>query len=316
MKFKPFLVYLFIFFLLTACESPFAQVVLAPESAQVLNMPNELPLTLKNKYFPWYGSLLNLDGSKTAYPKNAVGFIRLSGDEKKMTYSANPVIAQDSNLPKVEDSTIIVYDLQKQDNRILVSKNLQFPDAVSLNTPSFTSDASGVVFLIDWKNKTDLAQADVQSGKVRRLNVNVTLTNFGMPDISKDGKIAVICKGPNQEKPSSELCLLNANGKFIRYLTAEEYPWPGFGRFTPDGQYLIYESRFNLYKVRVDGSERREIAPCSALLGAQAVTEDYAVTACYVSQNPDCYALFIASLDGTDFRRIGYIEPHCVSEKK
>ncbi|MCF6278089.1 MAG: hypothetical protein L3J16_04980, partial [Anaerolineales bacterium] len=143
----------------------------------------------------------------------------------------------------------------------------------------------------------------------------VTLTNFAMPDVSGDGQIVVICAGPEEERPSSELCLLDAQGKFVRYLTADGYSWPGYGRFTPDGQYVVYESRYRLYKVRIDGSERQQIAPCSALFGPLLVTDGYAVTACYISQEPDCYALFLVGLDGNDFRRIGYIEPYCVADE-
>lgn len=311
MKARALPIFLFLF-VLSACGSPFAPIVLAPGDVQIIDFPATLPDSLKPLYILWSGGLVPLGGSGiTAYPHPGASFGDVSDDGKLITYVVAPVVKGEKGLPYVEDRQLAVYDVHLQKRTILVSKNRQFPDAVLLDAPAFTPDGKQIVFLVAWENEMDLAKVDIHSGEVQRLNVNVMLTNFVHPDVSRDGYIVVICRGPRPQ--SSELCLLDEKGKLIRYLTEEGYPWPGRGLFTPDGQYVVYESRFKLYKVRIDGSERQQIAPCSA--GVQAVTDDYAVTACYVSQEPDCLALFVASLDGSDFRRIGYIEPYCVSEK-
>jgi hypothetical protein len=81
--------------------------------------------------------------------------------------------------------------------------------------------------------------------------------------------------------------------------------------FTPDGQSVIFESRYRLYSVAVDGSGRQQIAPCGSPL---LVTEDHVVVRCLVSQEPDCYGLFVAALDGSEFRRIGYVDAFCSAD--
>ncbi|MCL4530430.1 MAG: hypothetical protein M1282_13585 [Chloroflexi bacterium] len=203
----------------------------------------------------------------------------------------------------------MLWNLQTGQKKILVSKAQSFPNAVLFAAPTFTPDGKKVVFLVSWAHADDLAEIDLASGKIQRLNVNVLITNFGYPDVSKDGQIVVICKGPKADT-ASELCLLDNNGKFVRYLTSEGDPSPGNGLFTPDGQYIVYDSWYKLYKVRVNGVGRQQIAPCG-MLAPDLVTDAYTLVTCYVSQKPDCYALFIASLDGREFQRIGYVEPVC-----
>ncbi len=296
---------------LSGCSSSFAPIVIAPSQTGVIDSVDKLPPSLSTKSVPWNGNVVMLRGAKVPLPNDASGFIRISDDNQWVTYSTAPLVLEKRGLPHVKEHYIVLYSLTTHEKRYVVRMARSFPRAISLDAPTFTPNGQRVIFWVGWEHESDLAMVDIASGKVQRLNTNIRLTNFAIPDVSPDGRIVVICQGPRQGSLASELCLLDANGKFIRYLTAEGYPWPGYGRFTPDGQYVIYESRFRLYKVRVDGSGQQQIAPCSALFGPLLVTKDYAVTACYISTKPDCYALFVASLDGRDFRRIGYIEPYC-----
>lgn len=296
---------------LSGCSSSFASIVLAPSQTTVIDSVDKLPRSLSTKSIPWNGNVVALRGAKISLPNDASGFIRISDDNQWVTYSTAPLELEKRGIPHVKDHYIVLYNLTNHKKRYVVSLAHSFPRAISLAAPAFTSNDKQVIFWVGWEHESDLAIVDIASEKVQRLNANIMLTNFAIPDVSPDGRIVVICQGPRQGSLASELCLLDANGKFIRYLTTAGYPWPGYGRFTPDGQYVIYESRFRLYKVRVDGTGQQQIAPCSALFGPLLVTKDYAVTACYISTKPDCYALFVASLDGEDFRRIGYIEPYC-----
>jgi hypothetical protein len=314
MRYRIILTVAILIFILSSCGSPFAEIALAPENALEITSPNDLPFSLREKVLPWYGRLLKLNGD-VVLPYDAKGFIRVSNDGNKMTYKTEPIVIGENGLPTIKDTEITIYDILHNEEDVLVSKNLAFPYADTFFTPTFSPDSKSVIFVVSQDNGTDLVKVDLESNLLASLDTNVVITNFGHPDISADGSIVVVCSNRSNSTPASELCLLDGSGKFIRYLTNEGYPWPGYGCFTPDGQSVVYESRFKLYKVNLDGTEKKEIAPCSALFGPQLVTQDYAVTACYISQNPDCYALFLANLDGTDFRRIGYIEPYCVPKE-
>jgi hypothetical protein len=66
-----------------------------------------------------------------------------------------------------------------------------------------------------------------------------------------------------------------------------------------------------LYKANIDGTELQKVSPCSVVLS---VTKDSVIVACTVSQKPDCQGVFVTNLDGSNFRRIGYIENMCSVE--
>lgn len=316
MKTWKMLLILAVAFLLTGCSSPFAPIVVAPASVPVISYPGELPQSLRERSVLWYGGVLRLKKTtgaiEVALPEDACD-TRLSWDDRYMTYVSCPLIVGEG-LPKRGDSKINILDLQTGEKRELASKEQLFPDALWFESPRLTRDGKSVIFQVAWEHAVDLVKVDMESGAIQRLNVDVLLTSFTPPDVSQDGHIVVICKGPNPDTVS-ELCLLDENGKFIRHLTSnltsEGYP-VGDVLFTPDGQYVIYESRYKLFKVPIDGSGWQQIAPCGSPL---LVTDEHVVAWCYVSQEPDCYGLFVASLDGSDFRRIGYIESYCVSEK-
>jgi hypothetical protein len=308
---------------LTGCGSPFAPIILAPTDTPVIVSPQELPDQLRNELegrVVWWddGLILLTSGKQMNWPPDDfenVNFSKCPLGSCYYVYIDDPVVIGDNGFPVARDETIGIFDFKTGQAKTLVSKAQSFPDAVMFGSATMTPDGQNVVFVVNWKNEADLVNLDLASKKMQRLHTDVLITGFGYPDVSKDGKIVVKCARVSGAELISELCLLDENGKFIRYLTAEGYPWPGNGRFTPDGQYVVYESRYKLYKVRVDGSNRQQIAPCSRL-GPDVVTNDYAITTCFISQKPDCFGLFVAKLDGSDFRRIGYVEPYCYKDAR
>ena len=310
--------------MLTSCVSPFAPKVFVPADTPAIVSPSELPETLQvdlhGKTINWGGVPLILDTGETIdwppeHPNSANPlFSRFSKDGRYYVYVDNPLITGEDGLPTSGDETIGITDFLTSDISTIVRKAQLFPNAISFVSATFTPDQKNVFFVVLGENWADLVKVDLTGNKSDRLNVDVLLSNWGRPDISSKGQLVVICADSRGQKPISELCLLDENGKFIRYLTTEGYPWPGYGLFTPDGEWVVYESRYKLYKVRTDGSGRQEVAPCAAS-GPITVTNEYAVTECFVSQKPDCTALFVASLDGQDFRQFGYIEPYCAPEE-
>lgn len=307
---KVFFVFILILlFLLTSCGSPFAPIITAPESTSVISSPFDLPESLKQSLVLWHG-IVKLDtGTTEQGQSDSSSFLKLSIDQQYIAYVFNPLIVE-SGLPKNGDYTIKTFDIQTGKQQEIVAKKNTFPDAVLFAAPTFTSDGENIVFVVAWQNSVDLAKANIRNGQTQQMNVDILLTNFSFPDVSSQGQIVVICKGADSNN-ASELCLLDGNGKFIRYLTSEGHPWPGYGLFTPDGRNVVYESRNRLYEVGIDDNDHQQIAPCGTPL---LVTEDYVVASCYVSIKPVCSALFVASLNGQDFRRIGYIDAECNDE--
>ena len=307
---------------LCGCGSPFAPKITAPNDTPVISSPVDLPKTLKVELqgikTNWGGIPLSLDTGETKNwpPKQPDSvnpfFSRFSTDGRYYVYINSPLVADENGLPTSGDETIGITDFMTAEVSTIVSKDQLFTNADSFASATFTPDKENVVFVLFGEKWVDLVKFNLATKKFERLNVDVLLSGWGKPDISTRGQYVVICADQRSPKPISELCLLDEHGKFIRYLTEEGYQWPGFGLFTPDGEWVIYESRYELYKVHTDGSGHQKIAPC-AVSGPIVVTNEFAVTECYISQNPDCYGLFLASLDGTDFRRIGYIEPYCSS---
>jgi len=309
-----FLVWVNVF--LSGCGSPFAPVILAPADVPVISSPQELPAELCN---PDSGQVLDIVPFWTSY-------LRICTAEH-LDFPKTPEYIDYTFSDFSKDWHYYVYhrfvqgdigliDLRTGKLETLVRKAESFPDAVTFGGVNLAPDGKTIVFQVDWPHETDLVKMDLETRHMQRLHTNVLITGFNGFDISKNGEIVVTCGKVSGTKPVSELCLLDENGKFIRYLTAEGYPWPGKGYFTPNGEWVVYESRYKLYKVRIDGSERQEVSPCGWPNEPSILLDDYLVTYCTISQKPNCAALFISKLDGSDFRRIGYIEPHCEQESQ
>jgi hypothetical protein len=311
------LLFSYILHRINLAQTPFAPIILAPGDTPVIDAPDKLPIPV----------LAEL-GSKKVYDKviatnetvswpegrpDSVTFSRFSSDGRYYVYINSPIETNSNGLPISGDETVGMIDFETGKNIPLVSKMLSFPDANFFASPTVAPDGNSIMFVAYWENSAYLVKVDIATKKIQRLEVGKLLTGFGFPDISINGQIVVICDKVSNSKAVSELCLLDENGKFIRYLTDEGYPWPGYGLFTPDGEWVVYASRSKLYKIRIDGSERQEVAPCS-LMGPLLVTQHHAVTECRISEQPACQAAFVASLDGKEFWRLGYLEPMCEVE--
>lgn len=299
--------------LLVSCGSPFARVILAPTDVPIVNSFDELPIRARSELGAYKMVTNDIIEWPSAHPDSIVS-LRFSRTGRYYVYINSPIVIGKKGLPSWGDETVGVIDIETGKNITLVSKAQTFPDAVAFSSATFAPDEKRIMFVVYWENSTDLVEVDIASKQIRRLNVDRRLTHFGWPDISVKGQIVVICDKVTDNKLISELCLLDKNGEFIRYLTNEGYPWPGYGLFTPDGEWVVYESRYKLYQVRVDGSSRQEVIPC-ALMGPRLVTENYVVTECRISEEPPCQAVFVASLDGKNFWRLGYLRPVCSEDK-
>lgn len=282
--------------LLCSCVSPFVPIILAPDNVTVISSPQELPEPVRiemQKEVSWEDLALIIDTSRVSHHA-------FSRDRSFMVYKRAGGIGYDR---------IEMVNLATKTTETLLEQQTEFPGSAFFGGISISPDNREVIVAVYWENAVDLLKMDLATRTWQLLNIDVILGGFGETDISPKGDILAKCGKRSGDRPVVELCLLDKNGKFVRYLTSEDY-FIINGRFTPDGEWVVYESRYKLYKVRVDGSGRQEVAPC-ALGDPLTVTDRYAVINCYVSREPKCAALFIASLNGKNFSRLGYVEPRC-----
>lgn len=289
----------------------------APPDTPVILAPSELPVDVEHQMIPWFSGVLDLSSGQVV--ESALSFAAVSDRYQ--------VYVDWSNRVKM-------HDLKTGADKVLVSAEEFFPGANIRHSVALSPDGRYVFFLVSWpfdppveltlgKSEpkyaialeiTALARVDVSSGKVVVLNIDPRFAG-GLLSVSSLGEIATQCSYVRGGDLSSELCILDSRGKFLRYLTSDGgYPGSIIMKFTPDGKWVVYQNQVKpgIYQVTVEGTKRRKISDCGIPV---LVTNEYAVVQCYLSLEPRCYGLFLASLEENDFRRIGYVEPYCIQGK-
>lgn len=289
-------------------QNPLPTIILPPQDTPVISSPQELNEEMRRELA---GKIIVTDklieastgqAIKAALDFKKFVFYDFSSDGRYMVHDAGLAIGYER---------FEVLDLQSGNNKVLIEQK-EFPGSVGFGAVTLAPDNQKMVFAVLWKDKKDFVRFDFATNRWERLNVDVVYGWFGEADISPKGQILTRCAERVGNRIVHELCLLDKNGKFIQYLTDENYVWHGYGKYTPSGEWIVYENRSRLYKIRKDGSGRQEIAPCAPpAKGPAIVTDHYAVVWCGVSREPDCGAYFLASLDGKGFWRLGYIDAVC-----
>lgn len=297
--------------LLNGCASPFAPIIIAPEDVPLISSPQELPEQLRKELqgikIPWYKSIISpATGQRIEWPTELpkpISDIVISPDGRYLIYMRARGMGRDQ---------IQRFDFETRTIETLVDMAEVFPGGVIFNALSLSPDGQTLIFNLFWPDGVDLVKLDLASIQWHRFRLDIA-PDFGVTDISPKNQVILRCGKVSGNRPVNELCLLDDNGQFIRYLTNENYFAIGYGKFSPDGEWVIYESRYKLYRVRIDGSGRQEIAVC-AEAGPTEVTDHYALIRCNVTQEPRCLGLFAASLDGEDFWKLGYVDQYCIEE--
>lgn len=297
-------------------QNPLPAIILAPQDTPVIPSPQELNEEMKQelagKIFVSKNKLISVStgqivGRSVNLP-SALPFHDFSIDGRYMVYMRGGGIGYDRSE---------LVDLLTGEKRLLLEQQDEFPKSVGFGAVALAPDNQSMVFALFLQESKDFVRFDFATNTWKRLNVDVIYGGFGDADISPEGQILTRCAERVNNRIVYELRLLDENGKFIRYLTDENYVWHGYGKYTLSGEWIVYENRSRLYKIRKDGSGRQEIAPCAPPAeGPAIVTDHYAVVWCGVSREPDCGAYFLASLDGKGFWRLGYIDTVCTDDSK
>lgn len=286
-----------------------------PDTPEIL-ASSELPVDLQQRTIPWFSGALDLHTGQRV----------------------DPVLSSVSDTDRFQiyvDSSdrIKMRDLKTGDEKVLASAEEYFPRANIENSAIvFSPDGKYVFFLVDWRldqvidinlgNQqvfhrnyiVAVARLNVSDGKIAILNLDPRFSG-NILRISSTGEMIMQCSYMRGGDLSSELCLLDSMGNFLRYLTFDRgYPGSIRAEFTPDGKWVIYTNSVTpgIYRVSVEGNRRQKISDCGMPVLA---TNEHVVVQCPLSFEPECYGLFLVNLDGSDFRRIGYIEPYCAQDK-
>lgn len=286
----------------------------SPDVPMILD-PSELPADIQQRVIPWFSGALDLHTGKIV--DTALNFA--SALERYQIYA---------DLRE----RIWMRDLKTGEKKVLVSAEEPFPGAhIESSAIALSPDGRYVFFLVDWilNQAVDIdsgggrvfrnyiiavVRFDVSSEKIAILNVDPWFDGM-LLSLSSSGEMVIQCSYIREGDLSSELCLLDSKGKFLRYLTFDGgYPGSIRAGFTPDGQWIVYTNHIKpgIYRVSAEGTRRRKISDCGTPV---LITDDHVVAQCHLSLEPECYGLFLVNLDGSDFRRIGYVEPYCTQDK-
>ena len=307
----------------SACTSKPYPYPLAPADVPVWETPADMPKKLydelQGKIFQYVAESVDMQ----LYRDLLVHFPKKIGPLPvhlpPTTENVNSRFSRDGRFYAYIDGIIpveklYVVDLHNLNQRLLFSTQ-RIPGAGSIGGISFGPDNRYLVAQIASNNLVDLVRIELPSGAFRRLHVSAPLTPWTDLDVAPDGAIVVQCfeAHPNG-RVAVYLCLLDAEGRLVRALTQPTLFGQGHpesaGRFTPDGQWIVYDWQHRLYKVSRQGGEPQEIGPCT-VRGPVWVTSTHALTPCYVRRTPKCYALYAAALDGSGFYRFGFIPEVC-----
>ena len=193
---------------------------------------------------------------------------------------------------------------------------------VSISNPGFTYDGEQVLFTVTWYDtgKIGLARVDIEGGRLEILDTDIPLTEG--PESSPDGSlIMVLCAGYDllSGDPGFQLCLLDSDGKFIKFLTQRGVDHGSY-YFTPDGKNIVYcEYEFGgIFGIIIKPKNRFIIQDLETgeftqlldwevgVLGFSPDGIEIVFKAKQTERSP--WAIYIINIDGTNLRHLAYFD--------
>ena len=258
---------------------------------------------------------LNNTLKNVIFDENSINSMDLSGDMTKLVY--------EHGFEKwgIRPVWLWLLDLQTGKQRKLAGWYKDF-DEISITNPGFTQDGEQVLFTVTWYDtgKIGLARVNIDGTGLEILDTDIPLTQG--PEPSPDGSlIMVICAGYDllSGDPGFQLCLLDRDGKFIKFLT-QRGSGHGSYYFTPDGKKIVYcEYEFGGIFGIINKPKDRfivqdlETGEFTQLLdwevGVLAFSPDgneIVFKAKQTEKSP--WAIYIINIDGTNLRHLAYFD--------
>jgi len=195
-------------------------------------------------------------------------------------------------------------------------------DEISITNPGFSQDGQKVLFTVTRYDTgiIGLARVNIDGRGLEILDTDIPLTQG--PESSPNGlNIIVTCAGYDMltGDPGFQLCLLDRNGKFIKFLT-QRGSGHGSYYFTPDGKKIVYcEYEFGGIFGIINKPKDRfivqdlETGEFTQLLdwevGVLAFSPDgneIVFKAKQTEKSP--WAIYIINIDGTNLRHLAYFD--------
>lgn len=189
-----------------------------------------------------------------------------------------------------------------------------------VDAPSISADGKTVLFSLTDLNtgKDGLARVGIDGKGLQILDTTKRLV-FA-PEASPDGSlIVVLCSGYGKEFNHTGLCLLNGEGRFIRYIVDDDCFY-GKSYFNPDGMSIVFSEvetkgllgfivppEYTFYSIDLRTREKMRLLPWDVgLLAFSPKGNEMIIIA---RKNPrSSSSIYIMSTDGTNIRHLAYYD--------
>lgn len=240
--------------------------------------------------------------------------VDVSPDGKHLVY------VQMTSFGELQPIWMWLVDLESGEEHKIAGWEREF-DEISITNPGFTQDGQQVLFTITWYETglVGLARVKVDGSDLEILDTDLPL-NQG-PESSPDGSlIMVTCAGYDRitDFPGFQLCLLDHDGGFIKYLT-NSGSGHGSSFFTPDGKKVVFTEfdspkLFGLikparrfYVMDLETDEKTLLLNWDlGVLGISRLGDEIVFEGRPNHRSP--WRIYIINIDGTNLRHLAYFD--------
>ncbi len=217
-------------------------------------------------------------------------------------------------------SGVYINDLHTNEEIKLSGWDVDMSD-ILLQHPSYSPKNDLVSFDINWPDPfhVGFGTVDFDGNNLRILESN--LHNIGQHSYSPDGENILVSATRLDDFNGIQLCLLDNNGRFIRYLTnGGDYNGPFV--YTPDGEHIIYveiewggfleifkKTQHNVYIMGADGTKREH------LLRGRMVPKGFSddgseLIFLWKTNHSEPFRIYIMDIDGSNLRHLAYLDEY------
>jgi len=215
-------------------------------------------------------------------------------------------------------SGVYLYDLYTDEEIKLAGWDVDTSD-ILLSSPSYSSKNNLVSFDIIWFDPYEVGFGfvDLDGNNLRTHKSN--LHNIGRHSYSPNGENILVSSTRPDDFNGIQLCLLDKNGRFIRYLT-NEGDYNSRFVYTPDGERIIYvetvwgrflhiskKTQYNAYIMDADGKNREHLL--RGVMVPKGFSDDGSEIIFLGRINhSEPYGIYIMNIDGSNIRHLAYLD--------
>jgi len=241
--------------------------------------------------------------------------IFLLPDNTHIVYTRIEITGEEEH---IDTSGVYLYELHSSEESKLAGWDVDMTD-ITLMHPSYSPLNDLVSFDIHWPEpfKVGFGTVDLDGNNLRTMKS--TLHNIGMHSYSPDGENILVSSTRLGDVNGIQLCLLDKNGRFLRYLT-NEGDYNGSFIYTPDGARIIYveivwgrfleifrKTQHNVYIIDEDGSNREHLL--RGIMVPKGFSDDGSeLIFLWKANHSEQYGIYIMDIDGSNLRHLAYLD--------